>query len=108
MKFSEMPYTRLELDDMIATVKKLTEALKAAKTYEEARAVFIEMDQEERHMMTQSTLASIRHSIDTRVEFYKEEDKYWNQAMPQLEEYVQQWTLALMESPFRKDFEEEF
>ena len=108
MKFSEMPYTRPELDDMIATVKKLTEALKAATTYEEARAVFIEMDQEERHMMTQSTLASIRHSIDTRVEFYKEEYKYWNQAMPQLEEYVQQWTLALMESPFRKDFEEEF
>ena len=108
MKFSEMPYTRPELDDMIATVKKLTEALKAATTYEEARAVFIEMDQEERHVMTQSTLASIRHSIDTRVEFYKEEYKYWNQALPQLQEYQQQWTLALMESPFRKDFEEEF
>ena len=108
MKFSEMPYTRPELDDMIATVKRLTEALKAAVTYEEARAVFIEMDQEERHVMTQSTLASIRHSIDTRVEYYKEEYKYWNQALPQLQEYQQQWTLALMESPFRKDFEEEF
>lgn len=108
MKFSEMPYKRPELDDMIATTKKLTEALKAATTYEEARAVFIEMDQEERHVMTQSTIASIRHSIDTRVEFYKEEYKYWNQAMPQLQEYMQQWTLALMESPFRKDFEEEF
>ena len=108
MKFSEMPYVRPELDDMINKVKELTEALKAATSYEEARKVFIEMDQEERHMMTQSTLASIRHSIDTRVEFYKEEYKYWNQAVPQLQEYQQQWTLALMQSPFRKDFEDEF
>ena len=90
MKFSEMPYERPELDDMINKVKELTEALKAATSYEEARKVFIEMDQEERHVMTQSTLASIRHSIDTRVEFYKEEYKYWNQAVPQLQEYEQQ------------------
>ena len=108
MKFSEMPYERPELDDMINKVKELTEALKAATSYEEARKVFIEMDQEERHVMTQSTLASIRHSIDTRVEFYKEEYKYWNQAMPQLQEYEQQWILTLMQSPFRKEFEEEF
>ena len=108
MKFSEMPYDRPALDDMINKVKELTEALKSAATYEEAKKVFLEMDQEERHVMTQSTLASIRHSIDTRVEFYKEEDTFWNQAMPQLQEYQQQWTLALMQSPFRKDFEEEF
>ena len=108
MKFSEMPYDRPALDDMINKVKELTEALKAAATYEEAKKVFLEMDQEERHVMTQSTLASIRHSIDTRVEFYKEEYKYWNQAVPQLQEYQQQWTLALMQSPFRKDFEDEF
>ncbi len=108
MKFSEMPYERPALDDMINKVKELTEALKAATSYEEARKVFIEMDQETRHVMTQSTLASIRHSIDTRVEFYKEEYKYWNQAMPQLQEYLQQWTLTLMQSPFRKEFEEEF
>ncbi|MBR2841759.1 MAG: M3 family oligoendopeptidase, partial [Lachnospiraceae bacterium] len=108
MKFSEMPYERPELDDMINKVKELTEALKAATSYEEARKVFIEMDQEERHVMTQSTLASIRHSIDTRVEFYKEEYKYWNQAVPQLQEYEQQWILTLMQSPFRKEFEEEF
>ena len=108
MRFSEMPYDRPALDDMINKVKELTEALKAAGTYEEAKKVFLKMDQEERHVMTQSTLASIRHSIDTRVEFYKEEDTFWNQAMPQLQEFQQQWTLALMQSPFRKDFEEEF
>ena len=41
MKFSEMPYERPELDDMINKVKELTEALKAATSYEEARKVFI-------------------------------------------------------------------
>lgn len=108
MKFSEMPYDRPKLEDMIATFKELTESLKAAKTYEEAKEILIKKDQEERHIMTQQTLASIRHTIDTREEFYKEEYKYWNQAVPQLQEYQQMWTMAMMESPFRKDFEEEF
>ncbi len=108
MKFSEMPYERPDLDEVIRKFQELTKKLETAASYEEARAVFVEKDQMERHIMTQVSLASIRHSIDTRIEFYKAEDTFWNSAMPQLQEYLQQWTLTLMKSPFRKEFEEEF
>ncbi len=103
-----MPYERPDLDAVIREITGYTEELKNADSYEAAREVFIKKDNMERHVMSVATIASVRHSIDTRIEFYKDEDKFWNQAMPQLEEYMQQWTLALMESPFRPDFEKEF
>ena len=54
------------------------------------------------------SLAHVRHSIDTRDKFYDGEIKFWNRFGPEIEEYGQAWTDALLASPFRKDFESEW
>lgn len=108
MKFSEMPYERPDLEGLKQTLAGLTDRLKAAGSYEEARAVFLEKEEAERHIDTLATLASIRNSIDTRDEFYDGEMNFWNAAMPELEEYTKAWTAAMLASPFRKDFEAEY
>ena len=108
MKFSEMPYERPDLEKVKSEMSALTEQLREAKSYEAARDIFLQKDQLERHVITLDTLASIRHSIDTRVEFYKKEFQFWNEAGPVLQEYKQNWTEALLESPFRAEFAEEF
>ena len=103
-----MPYKRPDLETLKAQITALTERLKSAEDYAAARAAFLEMDTLRRHVGTQTTLVSIRHSIDTRDPFYDDEMQYWNGAMPELEEYQQLWTAALLESAFRTDFETEF
>ncbi len=108
MKFSEMPYERPDLDKVKRELGDLTARLKAAKSYEEARAVFLEKEAAERHVDTLVTLASIRNSIDTRDEFYDGEMNFWNAAGPELEEYDKAWTAAMLASPFRKDFAAEY
>ena len=108
MKFSEMPYERPDLDKVKRELGDLTGRLKAAKSYEEARAVFLEKEAAERHVDTLVTLASIRNSIDTRDEFYDGEMNFWNAAGPELEEYIKAWTAAMLASPFRKDFAAEY
>ena len=108
MKFSEMPYERPDLDKVKRELGALTARLKAAKSYEEARAVFLEKEAAERHVDTLATLASIRNSIDTRDEFYDGEMNFWNAAGPELEEYDKAWTAAMLASPFRKDFAAEY
>ena len=108
MKFSEMPYERPDLDKVKRELGDLTARLKAAKSYEEARAVFLEKEAAERHVDTLATLASIRNSIDTRDEFYDGEMNFWNAAGPELEEYDKAWTAAMLASPFRKDFAAEY
>lgn len=108
MKFSKMKYTRPDMDAVKKTIVDFTKRLKDAKTYDEAKAVFLENEEEGKHLQTQYTLASIRHSINTKDEFYDAEMKAWNTAMPEVQEYSQQWTMAMLESPFRADFEKEY
>lgn len=108
MKFSQMKYERPDLEAVKAELTKLTEELKSAENYDVARKAFVEFDAVKRKVGTQGTLASVRHSIDTRDEFYEAEKKFWNAASPELDEYFQNWTMALLESKFRTQFEEEF
>ena len=108
MKFSEMQYTRPEPEQVIKTTQDLTERLKNAKSYEEAKAVFLEYEEKYKAVDTMGTLVYVRQSIDTRDEFYNEEKDVWDEFSPELEEYEQEWIKALLESPFRKDFENEY
>ncbi len=108
MKFSEMPYTHPDADALKEQYAALTKRLTAAASYDEARAVFLEEQTLERHVETLATLSAIRHSIDTRDAFYDAEEKFWNAASPELEEYQQQWTAAMLASPYRADFAAEY
>ena len=108
MKFSQMPYERPDLEAVKAQLNEFNERLAKAESYESAKAVFLERETYEKHADTMESLVSIRHSIDTRDEFYDEEMKFWNTSGPVLEEYRQEWNKAMLESPFRPQFEEEY
>ena len=108
MKFNEMPYARPDVEAVKQKLADLTARLKSAQSYEQARGVFMEMEEETKHFHTMATLCSVRHSIDTRDEFYDGEEKYLNNVMPEIQEYSQAWTMALLDSAFRADFAAEF
>ena len=108
MKFSEMPYERPDLDAIKKQYSALTERLKAAGSYEEARAVFLEKEELDKHVQTLATLSHVRHSIDTRDAFYDAEAKFWNAAEPELQEYTQAWTRAMLDGAFRAQFAAQF
>lgn len=108
MKFSEMKYERPSLDEAKKELSSLIAHLENAASYEEAKKVFLEKETFTKHVETMGTLASIRHSIDTRDEFYDAEVKFFNAAGPELQEYFQKWTEAMLKSPFRADFEKEY
>lgn len=108
MKFSEMPYKRPDPEEIIKSIRNKTERLKDAKSYEEARAVFLEYEEQDKILDTAISLAYIRQSIDTRDAFYNGEKEFWDEVCPELEEYEQEWLDAMLASPFRKDFEAEY
>ncbi len=108
IKFNEMKYERPDVEAAKAKLTELTRRLKDAADYAEAKAVFLEMEEESKHFQTMATLCSIRHSIDTRDAFYDEEEKFLNNAGPELQEYQQAWTMAMLESPYRADFSAEY
>ena len=108
IKFSEMKYERPDVEALKAKLIDYTAKLKAAASYEEAKALFLALEEDQKHLSTMANLCSIRHSIDTRDEFYDAEEQFMDNAMPELQQYMQEWTLALLESPYRADFAAEY
>ncbi len=108
MKFREMPYERPDKEALIREMKELTEAFRNAPDYGTAKEVFLKEQEFEKHLMTLETLVGIRHSIDTNDAFYDGEETFWNNAGPELQEYSQQWTMAMLASPFRAEFEKDY
>ena len=78
MKFCEMPYTRPDIDETKKSFDSLTERLASAKSYADAKEVFLEEQKLEKHIDTLVNLVSIRHSVNTRDKFYDEEKNFWN------------------------------
>ena len=86
MKFKEMQYERISVEKIAEETKALIEELKAAKSFSEAEEVFLRMEAMQGHVDTMSTLTHIRHSINTEDKFYDEEENYWNNASPKIQE----------------------
>ena len=103
-----MPYERPDPEQVKAALAALTRRLKDAPDHETAKGVFLEKEKQMKHISTLSNLAYIRHSIDTRDTFYDGEMKFWNGLLPELEEYRQNWTMAMLQSPFRADLAAEY
>ena len=106
--FSKIPYERPDLNEVKRQMEERTDSLRRASSYQEARDLFVAADTLKRHVATLEILVQIRHSIDTRDAFYDEEESFWNNAAPELEDYYQAWRAALCESPFRKELADEF
>lgn len=108
MKLSEMQYVRPDIGEITLKAQALTKALKEADTFEKADGAFAGMDKLQSGLETMSTLAYIRHSVNTLDEFYDGEQSFIDDNLPVVEEYFQSFTLALLSSPFRGELEKKY
>ena len=107
MKFPDMPYKRPDYPRVYQDLETLTARLKAAQTAPEQVAVYKEQEQLLSHVSTQATICSIRNTVDTRDAFYEAEQAYHDEQAPLLEEKLQAFHKALVESPLRPELEKE-
>ena len=102
-KFSEMKYERPDLEEVKAKLRGFTKRLSEAPDFASAKAVFLEKEEAEKHINSMAVICSIRHSVNTKDEFYDAEEKFWNNSIPELQEVTQLWTAEMLKSPFRAD-----
>lgn len=105
MKFSEMPYTRVDLAKVEEQYKDFIARAKEAKSGEELFAIHQERYKFTADVMTNFTIAHIRHDIDTTDEFYTKENDYYDEIRPILENYEVAYAKVLYESPYREYME---
>lgn len=106
MKFSEMPYKRVDMDEVERKYKDIIERTKNAASGEEQFEIHKEYYKFSGDLETNMTLAYIRHDIDTTDEFYEKEQDFYDEKMPIIRNYETEYGKVLYESPYRDVLEQ--
>ena len=105
MKFSEMPYKRINMEEVEKEYKSIIERTKNAKSGEEQFEIHREYYKFIEDVQTNMELAMIRHDIDTTDEFYEKESDFYDEAGPIINQYENEYGKVLYESPYREYLE---
>lgn len=106
MKFSQYQYLRPNYEENRKDFLRLIQEIKTSKSLDEQFQKIQETHILRGHIQTAMTLSSIRYTIDTEDEFYKNEKTYWDKTTPLYEELFFLYSKTLLESPFRNELEE--
>ena len=106
MKFTQMPYERVDFDKVKAEFAELEAGLDKATSGQEQMEVHRRYYELTGHVMTQMTLAEIRHDIDTTDEFYSAEQDFYDQNGPVFRNLCVSYQKKLYHSPYRAYLEE--
>ena len=105
MKFSEMPYKRIDMDEVKKTYRDIIDRTKAAGSGEEQFEIHREYYKFMDDIRTSMELAMIRHDIDTTDEFYEKESDFYDEVTPIINQYENEYGQVLYDSPFREYLE---
>lgn len=108
MKFSEIPYERLDFEKFKSDSENEISKLEKAENYETAKSAFIEFDNLYRKFATDASLVNVRYTVNTEDKFYADEKDFFNQVMPEFEGMMSKMNSNLLTNKFRKEFEKEF
>ncbi|MBQ5973426.1 MAG: M3 family oligoendopeptidase [Oscillospiraceae bacterium] len=106
--FSSLVYERPDVDALRADLTRLTAAVKDASSAEDVFRVIAELDEITGRFYTMLTVMHIRHTLDTRDEFYEKENEYFTQVLPTVAPLSVGLSAAIAESPFRDEIEARF
>ncbi|MDO4649067.1 MAG: M3 family oligoendopeptidase [Eubacteriales bacterium] len=101
MKFSKMPYQRVDMEELKKDFAKLTAEMEHAASGEEAFRVHEKYYKLTDHVNTMMTIAEIRHDVDVTDEFYNKEHEFSDEVMPIYQNLLVSYQTKLFESPHR-------
>jgi M3 family oligoendopeptidase len=107
MKFSEMAYTRVELESFSKDWLKLVEEFKSAKSASEQLDIHMKLTGLSKQLKTMHTLAYIHHTLDTEDSKWSAEQDYYDENGPHFEKLDIDYCKELVSSKFRSELEKE-
>lgn len=108
MKFHELKYIRPDYEKLRGYIKSYMEKFAQAKSFSEARALYVAFEEELDKAGMMSTIAYVRNTMDTRDEFYQNEMNFFYEEDPKLGLILKDASELILTSPFKADFEKEF
>lgn len=105
MKFNDYAYVRPDYDAMVKKYGELVAAVNGAKSVDDVVAAVEAHEKLIMDFESMLTIASIRHTVDTRDKFYSDEEDYSTAHTPAVSQAMSEFLLALLKSPFRAELE---
>ncbi|MGI6787446.1 MAG: M3 family oligoendopeptidase [Acholeplasmataceae bacterium] len=106
LKFKDYEYQRPNLDELKQALNEQILKLTDDNTFEEQYEAYLKIDRLGEEFGSMATLSSIRHSINTKDEFYVKENEFYDVEAPTLMPLFHQISLLVYNSKYRKQFEE--
>ena len=107
-KFSEMKYTRPDVQRVTEAYRQLTARAEKAESGRELAEIFKEHTKLDDEFSTAARLAQIRHTLDTRDEFYDAENDFFDQEGPGVGNAQLALYRALLASPHKEGLAAEY
>lgn len=101
MKFSEWSYQRIDIAQFLKEAETLIEAFEKASNAQEQISLWEKLNKKFDEVSRESTICSIRTSINALDEFYDQEHQFWMEQEAPLSQLADRFNKALLASPFR-------
>lgn len=108
MKFKDIPYNRPDFDDYYNKMQDSLTKMREAKNPDEMFTGMQDLDALGKRLSTQTTLVHIRHSVDTRDDFYSKEKDLIDEEMPRFSEISATAANIILNSPYKEAVEERY
>lgn len=105
MKFQDYKYTRPDYKEFKNKFVALVKEFDGADSFEDCEKKLEDINSLRNHILTMVVLVQIRHTIDTKDDFYNKEQEYWDENIPLYEEINVLFYKSLMKSKFKNDLE---
>lgn len=105
MKFSEFKYERPDMEALEKNIKGLIKSFNEAISFQEQDKLMIEINTVRSDFESMENIVSIRHTVNTRDEFYEKEQNYFDEVTPLYQGLLSEYYESLARSKFRKELE---
>ncbi|MBR2636548.1 MAG: M3 family oligoendopeptidase [Oscillospiraceae bacterium] len=106
MKFTEFPYVRPDLTAAMAKLDELAKAIREAQDAATAKDAFLAYEEIAKEVGSARAISSVRHTVNTKDAFYNEENAFWDENSPILNDKYLDIYRAMVSSPLRPELEE--
>jgi len=106
MKFSDMPYIRPDIKNAMAEVGEIVSGVKNAKTAAEVLKQHGKFSLFIKNAYTLQAICSIRHTVNTKDEFYDAENDFFDENDPIIKKLMMDFYKEMVNSRFRRELTE--
>lgn len=108
MNFTDFTYSRPEMDIFTQKFKALIDEFEQAVTFSDQDASFAAINDLRADFNSMYNICYIRHTIDTKDEFYEKENNFFDEQTPNFQALNTDFYKKLLQSKFRKELQDKW